>query len=394
MAAAVFSIVIFVLLCLPRAHNPTPIEISTKIEFFLLLRENLSELTLNEQLNELKDNFLLNQKIKDRELRGTFESAGLSHLLALSGGQTGPAAMAVCFCCAFGFLNGLALLGYTHRYSLIHATRLFVLLSKLLVIVFLTCLFQGTGALTRILSLEISLLLLFWARQQETAISGHSTIFIASIDAIIPWILCSLLSKNPTDDLSFLLSALGSSTVMLISRVLSRILNQSVPPNTPIFRRLTIRATQLMTHWIATSSLTCVSMCLFCFQLWPIGNLSQKIAANLLAGPVVLLLITPAILAVIVTLSLHCEFLLKAALAFLDFALRLFIKIGEAFASTDSPTGMGASLTWVRPGESYSWNQHPYLSLILITLALMVLHQWLFSQRVWALLHPPAPKRS
>ena len=197
--------IVFLLLLFPYSLETTaPLNDLSKAAFFVNLRATAESLDFDPAFVELKNNFLTNQRIKDAYLRDTFQRAGVSHLLALSGGQTGPAAKTLCLC----FLIMIFALPTAYRklmsVRLVKIIQDTALAFEILIIIFLVGLYQSTGALNRVLSSRISSFVISQARFSGRKSATQELQFYIPRKYILigPWIIAACLGKNPVHDLS------------------------------------------------------------------------------------------------------------------------------------------------------------------------------------------------
>lgn len=373
MASAPLAILILALLLIPRSPSgSTPLEQLSNTEFFRTLRAQCLSLESSVSVHELKDNFLTNERINDAGLRQIFQSAGLSHLLALSGSQTGPVSAFMCLC-AVGFLVAcLSVFRPFAEQKILTTIRLCGLLLELIVLACMVGLFQSTGALNKVLSSKITSLLIQPLKVSRTAPAIRGFIVDSRITLTLPWLIAFVLGQNPVHDLSFLLSTLGAHTAQLVSISVAILRsNKDIVQSekSQFLLSACIKFAGTLSQWIIITALTSTLMCLFCFQLWPVENVFDKILANLVAGPLVLFLITPASLLVITCIALNFDLGLTMASSCLEVGLRMLVVIGESFAR-ESPTANRLATPFLRPGVSVEWYMHPYIGLLLLVVLL------------------------
>ncbi|NBO37110.1 hypothetical protein EBU99_00840 [bacterium] len=362
----------------------TPMSLWSQNQFFQHLRVQSMHLPFPQQLAPLKDNFLTNERIRDHRLQTTFRTAGLTHLLALSGGQTSPAALAVCrfiFIIIASALSARRAIALSEN-NFLRSLAAFISLSIQL---FLLGLYQATGALCRALSNHICHLL-FWITLRSMQRENFSDAIIASRTLYcIPWILTWAMSQNPAEDLSFLLSAAGSLMARAVSlcwRYFSERHQLNANPKNPkckIYSHI-----QSVFGWVIVTASTSALMCFCCWPLWPIDSITDKVFANLLAGPVVLLLITPFSLLLSFSLALQIDFLVQTASLGLQYGLKLFLCIASTFSHEDVlHSGFTARVPVTQtiinaesPILNLDWQNHPYLWLLLEIFILQVICCW------------------
>ena len=147
--------------------------------------------------------------------------------------------------------------------------------------------------------------------------------------------------QNPSRDLSFVLSVMGGLTANLVDQFVDRILDN--PDNEKkveiasrkYSRLLDMQPLKKLIHWTLATAMTSACMSVMTLSLWPSGNLFDKIFANLLAGPCVLFLITPASLLVCLGVVTQAQWLTLSAQKALGFALFVLREIAESFSSDE-----------------------------------------------------------
>jgi hypothetical protein len=378
-------LVVLCLLLLPGNNaSETPIQSFASLKTFQDLRYKCGTIDVENNLEELKNNFLTNSRIENASLRETFQHAGLSHLLALSGGQTGPAAAFICFSIVGVLIGLLSLKRKMVRFRLILIIGRVGILSELAVILFLVGLYQSTGALNRVFSFRLARIVAYAATFQVRTVVRKHIHMIPHILATLPWMLAFLIGKNPTSDLSFLLSSLGALTAHLSSSVTSLLFSvhkdKTNRKSPPVFRAIK-DLVGTIARWITMTALASAIMCIFCFQLWPINNLVNKIMANLLAGPVVLLIITPGALVINVSLLLNSEIILNPATSFFSFGTFVFLKIGQTFAEQGITRDDSSRMLFLKQ-RHYEWYDHPYLLLLILIICMSGLNHWIHERKI------------
>jgi len=379
-----FIVVLFLLLLPGNNNSKNPIQSFAGLKTFQDLRYKCMKINAESSLEELKNNFLTNSRIEDASLRETFQHAGLSHLLALSGGQTGPAAAFICLSIVAVLIGFLSIQRKMVSFRLILFIGRVGIVIELAVILFLVGLYQSTGALNRVFSFRLARIFAYAANFQVRPIVRKNIHMIPHILATLPWVLAFLIGKNPTSDLSFLLSSLGAMTAHLSSSIISLLFaldkDNTNRNSQPLFRAIN-RLVETVARWITITALTSAIMCIFCFQLWPIDNLTNKIMANLLAGPVVLLLITPGALVINASLLLNFELFLTTATGFFSFGIFIFLKIGQTFAEQGITRDDSTRMQFLKQGH-YEWYDHPYLFLLLLIVCMSGLNHWMHMRKL------------
>ncbi|MEY2988761.1 MAG: hypothetical protein RJB13_2282, partial [Pseudomonadota bacterium] len=193
-------------------HRKTLLEGLSNAPTFQYLRMKCDNLEFPAAINHLKDNFLTNKRVNDDHLRTIYRDSGLSHLLALSGGQTVPAAYVISLLfthCAVMFLRIFTpFIKGRHLIALFFVASIF----EIFTLGFLVCLFQATGALSRALSNKWTELLRFCSKFCTCNVSASERWIWKTQLELAPWIIVWLIHKNPVHDLSFLLSLMGART--------------------------------------------------------------------------------------------------------------------------------------------------------------------------------------
>lgn len=313
----------------------------SRLEFFQQIRERSIDFADRDpEIAELRLNFLSNTKIKNENLMNEFREAGLSHLLALSGGQTGPAATVICH--TLVVVVCLLLRGLFPRLNarcFLNALRLFSLLVQSTILLFLVGLYQSTGALTRSLASQMTrgalALSVLKSSGDSKGVKWLSTFSICS-----PWLLSWLWHQNPAYELSFILSLMGGLTASLQFHLVSRLIEFKKPEQkknsileTKLHYILNHRLVGCCLHWTMTTAMTSAAMTFMTLPLWPAGHLPDKIFANLLAGPCVLFIVTPASLAVCLGVLIESNSWTLLSQKFLSFGLHLLREIARAFST-------------------------------------------------------------
>jgi hypothetical protein len=222
------------------------------------------------------------------------------------------------------------------------------------------------------LSSKVTLLVLHPIKSSGESSPVKQVLLDTKITILLPWLFACLLGKNPVHDLSFLLSALGANTAQVVSTAIQATWSDAgkiIPGEKSSLSRITIDAATRLVQWTLITALTSSLMCCFCFQLWPVSNIFDKVLANLLAGPLVLFLITPAALLVIACIALQLEILLIPVCYALDLGLFALVFLAESF-SDPKTLPPASTMQFPLAGASYEWFLHPYLGLCVIILAL------------------------
>lgn len=272
--------------------------------------------------------FLANLKRLEVSHLTAFQEAGLTHVLAISGGQVSP---------IIGFLLGscavFTKLFLRRHISSIRLWRIFSVLRPCLestIAWSLSLVFGHTGALTRVALLTYAKR---WPLTRWMAFFIYTRlcflpISLATVVRVLLLIVLGLLFGNPRLNISFLLSALGASIATLGARLVANCDAPHNGGNTPF--RIFFRMTQ---HSLRTSIVASLGVSL---ALAPLQNtgLARAVGANLLALPLVNLCITPLSL-----LALLCPSNTQAGretlhfiLSLLDWALGLLGNIAHAFS--------------------------------------------------------------
>jgi hypothetical protein len=336
-----FVLMLALFQCNKRHYTDGVLSSWAQLKTFESIRlKSINSSASSHQISALKKNFLANEKIQDDDLKDDFRSSGLSHLLALSGGQTTPAAMLVCNFFIVLLLLGLRLFPRINAVLLLPYLRLLSLLLRTTVIACLVGLYQSTGALSRSLAGQFTDCL-----RGATLISSsrheHNVDLIQPLCTCLPWLLSWFWLANPAGDLSFLLSALGAQTSVCVHQVLKHMMQRPDRPmpntnkNPSSLQKFIPHLNRILDFCLAvvSTALTSSLVGLLTWPFWPPAHLDQKIYANLIAGPCVLLLITPASLAVCVAAIVNNNLLFQFAHTCLDWGLKLLLRIAQAFST-------------------------------------------------------------
>lgn len=320
--------------------------------FFEKLRSDcISNRERDQKMFELKKNFLANEKIQDSNLIEDFRASGLAHLLALSGGQTAPAANVIGTTIVFLILLPLKLRPQKNTLGALNFIRTLSFLVQSTVLAFLLGLYQSTGALSRTLAAHFT----FGAR--AAAIHSHSkysenSIWLPSLCLALPWYLSWIWHRNPVADLSFLLSALGASTAVFVIRTLNLLYETSSIESSSgaAFSNLISQSSkhpwvESTLRWIISTAFTSCAMSMLTWPLWPPGSVNDKILANLLAGPCVLFIITPGSLIVCLGTLTSLSFVSTTGHDILKLGLEILLAIAGAFSSPQE-TNSNIHHTW------------------------------------------------
>jgi hypothetical protein len=315
----------------------TPLKVWAELSFFSKLRSSCLNHPLGlPHIDALRSNFLANEKIKDKLLLDEFRDSGLSHLLALSGGQTQPAAVFFSSFIVMIFIMAAGVKSKTNFFRHLGAVRFIARLTQTFVLLFLVGLYQSSGALNRTFSSHIAQSARSAALLTSTEWQRDS-VWILALTATAPWCLGYVLHQNPAHDLSFLLSALGAVSSALIYSLTSMLIETD--EDIVKGRRSMDRMVRLLKNKILPVSLSILSvaatsafMCLLTWPLWPPQNILPKIQANLLAGPCVMLVITPAALGVCLGVLSGISVLTQTAHAVLEWGLSMLMQIARLFS--------------------------------------------------------------
>lgn len=315
-----------------RAKN-TPLHHWSNSDLFKNLRHDLISLPMQSDLEELKRNFLANQRISDPVVKHHFQSSGLTHLLAISGGQTGPAASAVTHFILFLCLVILNMKRKHVSTTLLKCIRSCGALLQWGLVFFLVGLFQSSGALGRILACTSIRFLYFNTREAKTEALSYAG-FLGCIWPALPWIVIALVGANPVVDLSFQLSLLGSLVLRLNSQIVGRCfekLQMRHQDTAPWISQLE-KHLQAFTIWVVVTAATSCFMSVLCSAYWPSKNTFAQMQANLIAGPLVLLLITPLTLAIDFVVLLNWDLPTPSLLRLFSLSLLALKYTAEAFS--------------------------------------------------------------
>lgn len=258
------------------------------------VRQKATNLAADMTEQHLALQFLGNMSSLSTQESALFQSSGLVHLLAISGGQILPVIslwnMLLCLC-LFPFLSTL----YSpHR--LMQKLSLFRQGSNFFIALVLGVLFGCTGAILRVSWLSyLPKLRLF--RGIQSYLFSRSTVFCGVFcEKIIIVLLFSLLFGNVFCNYSFILSAVGASCAEISGIFCHRLLFQEqFFPHSPLWRWVRSSLFQNLAQSVVT--------CLFVgILLWPLtySSLSYSCMANILAIPFVTWVITPLTLLLLI----------------------------------------------------------------------------------------------
>jgi hypothetical protein len=237
----------------------------------------------------------------------------------------------------------------------LRTVRIFTGLMQTSILLFLVGLYQSSGALNRALSQHVTYCSSRTAVLISDSTARHESSLVNAWLSPTPWIIGFVLHQNPVRDLSFLLSALGAVCSALNYTLISQAMRsqeseasfkkaKASHPN--LFRF--IQFTQTICLWILTVSATSAVMCLLTWPMWTPNNIFQKIQANILAGPCVMMIITPASLGVCLGVITHLPVIAAFSHNLLEVGLTLLIAIAELFSHSHPmdvlPAGQAAKI--------------------------------------------------
>jgi predicted membrane metal-binding protein len=298
---------------------------------------------LSEALTEhtLALNFLANERSLEPTTRTAFAGSGLTHLLALSGAQVAPV------CAVAGGVLGTVLVTLLASHLAPHHLARWV--SRLRVTVELTlaltlsALYGSSGAILRVAMFTYLFPVALRSVQTSPALlpDERTSRLIARILVLG---VTAVLLGNPYANLSFLLSALGSGLSEMATRLSER--------HRATGSDLKHRIEKALSNSCATSLLIGV-------VLYPLfhNNPLVAAAANLVAAPLVGLVITPLSLALLalpegLSNALHLTTLFDGALATLS-------SIAQSFAPPDAT---------ITPASFSQSGATTYLTVLLVVL--------------------------
>ncbi|NBX16102.1 MAG: hypothetical protein EBR09_01925 [Proteobacteria bacterium] len=339
--------VLALLFCLPQSTGTSSVlKRWSELNIYQKLRADCLNYEIRDaQTFALTANFLANQKISDPVLTGQFRDSGLSHLLALSGGQTHPAAMFVSQFFLFLFLTLSRLHGTINFARLSRLLRFSAGLIQTAILMFLVGLYQSSGALNRSLSQHIVHCSSNAAILSQTANGSGNSRHLKSFCTAAPWVLGFLLHRNPVGDLSFLLSALGAATGRVTNTslgLLTGFFEESDPDEAIQYTGL-LQFLQNICLAVLSVAATSALMCLLTWPLWTPENIYQKVQANILAGPCVMLIVTPAALGVCLGALTGFAELSSVSHAVLEFGVRLLAQIAHIFSESHLPRDLSGT---------------------------------------------------
>ena len=301
----------------------------------------------SEHMNEsnLALNFLGNLRKLSFDEAKAFQSSGLLHLLAISGGQVVPLA------------NGFSsILGYIIYYFLYKKMKPFQLMQfifntktnfSLAISLFICSLFGCTGALIRVSALSYMLKLKVFQSQYSLFFRFIPYVMPTTFNRVMVVIFISFLFGNVFISYSFLLSAIGATTAELSSYITNFFLKK------PVILQVTCSTvlTSLFTGLIL-SPFSSIDILNSCF-------------ANILALPIVCFFITPfSLLALFIP---NQFFLYPYILIVLDYSLIFFKKVAFTFYNPYSKTN-----PFDKNNPLFSLEGLIYLNIILITLCIFL----------------------
>jgi Competence protein len=303
--------------------------------------------TTSEQMKEanLAMNFLGNLRKLNFEEAKAFQSSGLLHLLAISGGQVVPLAN--------GFSNILGYILYYFLYKKLkpHHLMQFIFNVKtnfsLIISLFICSLFGCTGALIRVSALSYMLKLRILQSQYSFFFKFIPYVMPTTFNRVMVIIFISFSFGNVFISYSFLLSAIGATTAEISSYITNFFFKK------PIILQVTCSTvlTSIFTG-IILSPFSSIDILNSCF-------------ANILALPVVCFFITPFSL---LALFLPTQFFLYPyVLLFLDYSLIFFKKIAFTFYNPYSKTN-----PFDKNNPLFSLEGLVYLNAILIILWILL----------------------
>jgi hypothetical protein len=290
-------------------------------------------------------NFLANMRKLSFGEAQAFQSSGLLHLLAISGGQVVPIA------------HGMsALIGYILYYMLrkiFFPLRLMQMIfqvksfSSLVLSLFICGLFGCTGALIRVSALNYLLRIHFINSQFLVFYSFVPYVFSNTFYRSFVIVFVSLAFGNIFLNYSFLLSAIGASCAQISIYIANYFIK-----NSKIF------------HALSATALTSVFTGII---LLPYSNSSilSSCLANIAALPVVCFLVTP--LSLLVIFLPQDFFIFSYLLSFLDKSLFLLKKIAYIFHDPYSLTN-----PFERTHPLFSFQGLVYLNFILFSLWMLL----------------------
>ncbi|MEY4064920.1 MAG: hypothetical protein RIR26_1128 [Pseudomonadota bacterium] len=332
-----FSLIltVFALMALPKSHpRDTLLVLWSESNLFRVLRKELVTIPIQADLEELKCNFLANRRISDPLLKFQFQSSGLTHLLAISGGQTGPAAFAL----THSILSIVILIWGKRQKHISMAALKFIrnggAILQFGVVLFLVGLYQSTGALGRVLSFTTIKFFLFTAREANSYPASRA-VWLSLLWPALPWLTLALIGQNPATDLSFQLSLLGGLVLKLSSHLVAGCLkeNEKKGENENNFASKMQKLLFTFSIWVTVTAATSCFMSLLCSVYWPSQNIMDQIQANLIAGPLVLIFITPLSLAIDFAVLFQWHMPVSFLCKLFSYALHALKCIAEAFSA-------------------------------------------------------------
>jgi len=320
--------------------------IGHKIDLYDQISTKAESLISQLEHKYLAINFLLNQRILSDEQKVSFQSSGLIHLLAVSGGQVLPVARIISLCVIeiLYFLLAKHLCSATLMRTLLFIKHMIGILVALL----MTGLFACAGALVRVI---------FFASMNEFLKSQKILYFISFYLPILSdhfvrrcvlLFLLSLLFGNAFFDYSFLLSSIGALSVEIIAFSLNFILKK-------------IRVSFVLNKFINPILLTFFTSWFVAIILFPVTRVPifQSGFSNVLASPIATFLITP--LSLILIFFPESSWISKISLSGFDVSLGAIEFISDTFQD-------GTYSIQIPKILLFSYEGHLYLVIILIVL--------------------------
>lgn len=272
----------------------------------------------SEQMEEgnLAMNFLGNIRKLNFEEAKAFQSSGLLHLLAISGGQVVPLA------------NGFSIIiGYILYYFLFKKLKPYILMQcifktktnlSLMISLFICSLFGCTGALLRVSAFSYMLKLTIFQSQYAMFFKIIPYTMPSTFNRVLLLIVISFSFGNVFISYSFLLSAIGATVAQISCYITNYFLEKPA-------------ILKVVCDTVLTSFFT--GIILFPFSSIDLLN---SCFANILALPIVCFLITP--LSLLALFLPNQIFLYPYLLKILDYSLLFLKKIAFAFYNPFSKT--------------------------------------------------------
>ncbi len=274
-----------------------------------------------------------------------FQSSGLVHLLAISGGQILPLVEIIAFIFSWVIYKALKnKVSPHHIMQISHKTRSVV---GFIVSLCVSILYGGTGALLRVAWLNFFKKLNFTFYFKSHFFKITPEIRESLIDNFIIILVVSLLFGNMFLNYSFVLSAIGASCAEICSRTCRHTLGKFKKEN-PVFLQK-ILGSRLFLETVTTIA-TCVCVGLV-FSPLTSNSIVNSCLANIFAIPLVTFVVTPLSLTALFFPAENILF--DFCIILLDNSLALFKHIAVTFCDTSLNVNNSPSILFTTAGLFY-----------------------------------------